>query len=401
MRQQNARRWILVLCAGLLTAPFVRAYGADGRLDGKVTDQKGAVVSGAKIVATDAVTGQTFTGTTDNQGRYTVNLAPGTYTVVVSAPGFSDSRHEGVKVADGAVAAFDVKLEVAQVEATVTVATVKGNTDPIYQELRKQGKSDNEFAGPFATVSKLVLKRVVAVFTLKSGDIYFAAPVANRVTAAVFVGDGELTLTPPTPIEKHSLAIFTNNEALSEPFSRLVIRFTDKTFDEIKASANAKMGTAGAQASRARDLYRDNQTLLRKELRDNRELRTLTDIYAPQRPGYFNAFIGGKRHEKLIFLLDPLGIPQVSPEEVALFSYGESDGGIWNAFHLADEYRKGTAASSEDHRLFDITHHEIDGVIKGTQITATDRVTLRPLVAGRVLNFELYRSLRISRVQDS
>src|SRR4030095_13536753 len=90
----------------------------------------------------------------------------------------------------------------------------------------------------------------------------------------------------------------------------------------------------------------------------------------------------------------------VSPEEVMLFSYGESDGGIWNAFHLADEYSKGTAASSEDHRLFDITHHEIDGVIKGTQITATDKVTLRPLVAGRVLTFELYRSLRISRVQD-
>lgn len=401
MKQQKSRLAIFALCVGLLTLSFIRAYTADGRLEGKVTDQKGAVVSNAKIVATDPVTGRTFTGTTDNQGRYTVNLPPGTYSIVVSAPGFSDSRREGVKVTDGGVGALDVKLDVAPVEAAVTVVTVKGNTDPIYQELRQLGKSETDFAGPFATVSNLVVKRDAAVFTLKSGEIYFASPVADRVTAAVFIGDGELTLTPPTPIEKHSLAIFTNNEALSEPFSRLVIRFTDKTLDEIKASANATMGTAGAQAAKARDLYRDNQVLLRKELRDNRELRTLTDIYAPQRPGYFNAFIAGKRHEKLIFLLDPLGIPQVSPEEVALFSYGESDGGIWNAFHLADEYSKGTAASSEDHRLFDITRHEIDGVIKGTQLTATDRVTLRPLVAGRVLNFELYRSLRISRVQDS
>lgn len=401
MKNLSLRLALVAICFSLLTLPFLTAYGADGRLEGKVTDPKGAAVVGAKIVATDPVTGQAFTATTDNQGHYTVNVPPGTYTVVVSATGFSESRREAVKIGDGAVATLDLKLEIASVEASVNVATVKGNTDPTYQQLRQLGKSDTDFNGSFATISNLVLQRDAAIFTLKSGELYFTAPVEDRITAAVFIGDGELSLTPPTPIEKHSLAIFTNTEVLSEPFSRLVIRFTDKTFEEIKASPNAKMGSGGPQAARARDLYRDNQVLLRKDLRDNRELRTLTDLYAPQRPGYFNAFIAGKKHEKLVFLLDPLGIPQVSPEEVALFSYGESDGGIWNAFHLADEYAKGTAASSEDHRLFDIIHHEIDGAIKGTQITATDRVTLRPLVPGRVLNFELYRSLRISRVQDS
>jgi hypothetical protein len=399
--KNKSRLALVAICFSLLALPLITAYSADGRLEGKVTDPKGAVVVGAKIAATDPATGQTFNGTTDNQGRYRVNVPPGTYTVVVSATGFSETRREGVKVGDGAVATVDVKLEVAPVEAAVTVATVKGNTDSTYQQLRQQGKSDTDFNGPFATVSNLVIKRDAAIFTLNSGEIYFLPPVNDHVTAAVFIGEGELVMTPPTSIEKHSLAIFTNSEALSEPFSRLVMRFTDKTFDEIKTSPNAKMGTGGPQAAKARGLYHDHQMLVRKELRDNRELRTLTDILAPQRPGFFNAFIAGKKHEKLVFLLDPLGIPQVSPEEVMLFSYGESDGGIWNAFHFADEYSKGTAASSEDHRLFDITHHEIDGVIKGTQITATDRVTLRPLVAGRVLNFELYRTLRISRVQDS
>src|SRR5437870_1140406 len=209
-----------------------------------------------------------------------------------------------------------------------------------------------------------------------------------------------MSLTPPTSIEKHSLSIFIKNESLSEEFDHLVIRFTDKTFDEILLSANAKMGNGGSQTAKARELYRDNQQLLRKDLHDNGELRALIDLYAPQRPGYFTAFISGKKHGKLVFLLDPLGLPPVSPEEVALFSYGESDGGIWTAFHLADEYKQGTAASSEDHRLFDITHHEIDGSIRGTNIAASDRVTFRPLVAGRVVPFNLYRSLRVSRVQD-
>src|SRR5262245_4086501 len=125
MKRQNFRLVAFAICVILLTLPFIPAFGSDGRLEGKVTDQKGAVVSGAKIVATDPVTGQSFTGTSDNQGHYKVNLPPGTYTVVVSAPGFSDSRRENVKVADGGTEALDVKLDVAPVEATVTVATVK------------------------------------------------------------------------------------------------------------------------------------------------------------------------------------------------------------------------------------------------------------------------------------
>ncbi len=180
-----------------------------------------------------------------------------------------------------------------------------------------------------------------------------------------------------------------------------MIRFTDKTFDEIKSSSSAKMGTGGPQAEKARDLYRTNQQLLRKELHDNAELRTLADLYAPQRPGFFDAFIGGGKHSKLLFLFDPLGIPQVSPEEVALASYGEGDGGIWTAFHMADEYAKGTASSSEDHRVIDITHHEIEGTIKGARMTASDVITFRSLAAGtRVIPLDLYRQLRVSRVSD-
>jgi len=203
-------------------------------------------------------------------------------------------------------------------------------------------------------VTNLVLTRDAAVFTLRSGEIYFGAPVDGRTTAAVFIGDGEMTLVPPTPIEKHSLAIFVDNEQLTEPFTHLVIRFTDKTFDEIKTSSSAKMGTGGPQAEKARDLYHTNQQLLRKELHDNGELRTLADLYEPQRPGFFDAFIGGGKHSKLIFQLDPLGIPQVSPEEVALASYGEGDGGVWTAFHFpgppALHRRPGDAGLSPEQR---------------------------------------------------
>lgn len=80
--------------------------------------------------------------------------------------------------------------------------------DSVYQQVRQIAKADSDFGGPFATVKNLTLKRDAGVFTLTSGEIYFAPPVEGRITGAVFIGEGELDLTPPTQIEKHTLSIF-------------------------------------------------------------------------------------------------------------------------------------------------------------------------------------------------
>ncbi len=394
----------LILAATVLSIPFLVAHAAGGRIEGKVTDPKGAAIPAASVTVTNQVTKQEFTAVTDGQGRYKIEGLPaGLYSVRVSVKGFNEGRREDVNVEDDATASIDVHLEIAPVEAQVKVATTsqKGNTDPVYLNLRQLGRVDQDFGGPYAVVNNLKLHRDAANFTLKSGELYFIAPVEDRVTAAVFIGDGEMSLTPPTEIEKNSIKIFTGEGAITEQFTHLVLRFTDKTFDEIKASPNATMKTGGPAAGEARSRYRDNQELLRKRLRDNRELRTLVDLYNPARLGYFSAFIDGKRFSKLVFLLEPLGVPGAFPEEVALLSYGETDGGLWAAFHREDEYKKGTASSAEDHRIIDITRHEIDAAIKGAHLAATDRITFRSLGSGtRVVPFDLYGSLRVTKVQD-
>src|SRR5713226_3368284 len=404
MKQRDFKIALLVLSLALLATPLVIVHGAGGRIEGRVTDPKGAVVVGATVTVTDPVTNQNFTAVTDQQGHYKVEGLPtGAYSLVVSAPGFSDARRDEVKVDDGAVATVDVKLEIAPIEAAVTVAApgVKPNSDSVYQQLRQQTKNARDFAGPFATLNNLVLKRDAATFTLHNGEIYFAPVVQDREVGAVFFGEGEMTLTPPTEVEKHSLKLFTDETTITESFDRLIRRFTDKTFDEIKKSGQAQTGTNGPQAERARDAYHENQSLLRKTLRRNVELRTLVDLYNPNRPGFFTVFISGKRYNKLVFQYDPLGIPAVSPEEVLLSSYGETDGGLWTAFHRIEEYAKGTASSDEDHRIYDITHHEIDAVIRGAKLTCTDTLTIRELDNGaRVLPFRLFSSLRVARVHD-
>ena len=397
------KRISLLLIVVLLSLPVFVTYAAGGRIEGKVTDPKGAAIPAATVTITNEATSQKFTAVTDAQGRYQIEgLAVGTYTISVSVKGFNDGRRDHVKVEDDKATAIDVRLEIAPLEAQVKVATQKGNTDPVYQSLRQLGRNDQDFAGDYAVVNNLQIQRDAARFTLKSGELYFIAPVENRVTAAVFVGDGELTLTPPIEVEKNSLKIFTGEGSITEPFTRLVLRFTDKTFEEVKKSPNATMKTGGPATSQVRGVYRDNQDLLRKRLRDNRELRTLLDLYNPGQEGYFSAFIDGKHFNKLVFVLEPLGVPRATPEEVALFSYGESDGGLWTAFHRQEEYKNGTASSSEDHRVIDITRHEIDGAIKGSHLAATDKITFKNLRAGtRVVPFELFGALRVTRVQDA
>jgi hypothetical protein len=386
-----------------LVCPF-QVAAAGGQIEGKVTDPKGAAVVGAAITVTDPVTNQTFTAVTNGQGNYKISgLAAGTYALTVSGSGFSESRRNEVKVEEGAVVTVDVKLEIAAVEAAVTVTAsgVKPNSDSVDQQLRQLGKTRQDFDGSYATVNNLFLQRDAVSFVLHSGEIYFAPEVEGRTTGAVFFGEGELTLTPPTDAEKHSLVLFTDQPTLKESFTRLVLRFTDKTFAEIKASPQGQMKMNGPQAARAHDAYHDNQYLLRKTLRRNMELRTLVDLYNTQRPGFFTAFIDGKRYNKLVFQYDQLGIPSVSPEEVLLSSYGDTDGGDWTAFHRAAEYAQGTASSDEDHRIYDITHHEIDAGIRGTGFTAFDTITFRVLDAGaRVLPFDLFHSLRVARVRD-
>jgi len=143
MKSGKLKTILIVLSFAIVALPFVVAHGAGGRIEGKVTDPKGAVVSDATVTVTDPVSNQTFSALTDDQGRYKIEgLKAGTYTVTISAKGFTNARREDVKVAEGAVATFDAALEIVSVETAVSVGTgSKANSDPSYQQLRQIGKN--------------------------------------------------------------------------------------------------------------------------------------------------------------------------------------------------------------------------------------------------------------------
>src|SRR5690349_21595941 len=146
----NYKRLTFVLLAVLISIPLFVAHSAGGRIEGKVTDPKGAAVSGATVKVTNQTTKQEFTAVTDAQGRYKVEGLPaGVYDVSVAAAGFKETRQADVMVDDDAVKQTDLRVEIALIEAQVKVSTAaqEGNVDLTYQTLRHLATADQDING--------------------------------------------------------------------------------------------------------------------------------------------------------------------------------------------------------------------------------------------------------------
>ena len=83
-------RKLLFLILLLTYLPWLRAQELAASLTGSFTDSSRATIEGTAIVVKEVGTnGASKTAQTDRSGSYTVtNLAPATYTVTVTAPGF-------------------------------------------------------------------------------------------------------------------------------------------------------------------------------------------------------------------------------------------------------------------------------------------------------------------------
>ena len=113
-----------VLVIAAVMAPSMMAQSlVSGDLTGTVTDPSGAVVSGATVTMKSDATGASRTATTGANGTYRFSLLqPGTYTVSVTAPGFSKSEATA-NVAIGQASIADVKMAVGTSATTVEVTS--------------------------------------------------------------------------------------------------------------------------------------------------------------------------------------------------------------------------------------------------------------------------------------
>ncbi len=110
------------LCLLAFSVP-VKAQLPVGSIDGISKDPSGRLVQGAHVVATDDLQGSVRESQTNADGSFTFsNLAPGSYTVVLSSTGFADVRYSHVQVEPGRATTLEPKFELAAQRSTMTVS---------------------------------------------------------------------------------------------------------------------------------------------------------------------------------------------------------------------------------------------------------------------------------------
>jgi hypothetical protein len=109
----------------LLISQAVFGQGAaTGDLRVTVKDPKGSVVANATVTVKNGAKGLERVGSGDGQGGYSVRqLAPGTYTVTVDAPGFTGVQATNVNITVGQLAELPVGLTVASGKEVVEVTS--------------------------------------------------------------------------------------------------------------------------------------------------------------------------------------------------------------------------------------------------------------------------------------
>ncbi|HEV8587803.1 MAG TPA: M1 family aminopeptidase [Pyrinomonadaceae bacterium] len=198
-----------------------------------------------------------------------------------------------------------------------------------------------------------------------NGTFYFAAPVNGRITGAVFIGDGRLSVEiPPSDFEKDNVKRLLGADIIESDFHTAVFRFTDDTFEQLgKPSAGG-----GGDNAQAQKLAKENDARILKQTGANLAARIVLSIVNHENPGFFFATFEGGKRGRFSLLLDhqsriPVGNFEINGGEKGLiFTYKSDyfDNEVWLAFYGQEDYQRGTVAYSDVNDLIDIDHYEMN-----------------------------------------
>ena len=117
------RKSLLLPLLFLALAAALYGQAATTSLVGSVTDTTGALIPNALVVLSNPSVGTTVSVHSNSQGQYEFqSLTPGTYTLTVSASGFSTYSQPNLQLLVNLPATDNVQLQVGQATETVTVS---------------------------------------------------------------------------------------------------------------------------------------------------------------------------------------------------------------------------------------------------------------------------------------
>lgn len=156
----------MVLVAFVASIQIISAQETRGTIRGLVSDPNGQAIPNASVTVIDPSRGGRKSLTTNGEGLYQATyLIPGTYQIVVEAPGFKKSIRDNVQLEIGGAVQADVKLEVGGAQETVTVTS---DVPPLNTET--------------ASLGQVIDGRRIEELPLVHGDPYTLMGLSSGVT---------------------------------------------------------------------------------------------------------------------------------------------------------------------------------------------------------------------------
>jgi len=253
-------------------------------------------------------------------------------------------------------------------------------------------------------------------FSFNDGTIAFTETVNGKVTGALFVGDGELLIVPPSQVERQTLQQFTGAAVLSEQFRIAYFRFSDASvIDRLRPAMRAEPGQEAA------DFIDQNNSTARSLAQPDalRSLIALTRDDTPANRGkrFLRARISGVNLGAFDVLFDSELSEQVSIGQVRY----TSDGTFydqWMSFPMRSVRKSAThrTHSTDENASFDSSGNaggdpgllddvqvrsvKVNVVVKPpSELAADAEIDLLVHTGGeRTVVFELSRYLKVSTI---
>jgi hypothetical protein len=191
-----------ILAIGLLVlilAPNVSAQQITGSIAGTVKDERGAVLPGASVKATNVNTSFTRVATTANDGAYRIEYLPvGAYNVEVDMPGFQKFVQQNLVLAVDQTQALNITLAVGASSETVTVTTAPALVDTASATLGRTVQPDEIIGLP------LVNRNAYAELSLTPGV------QSNSASGSTNAGNSNPNGTPNYQIGVPSTQVVVN-----------------------------------------------------------------------------------------------------------------------------------------------------------------------------------------------
>jgi hypothetical protein len=301
----------------VISLPFVLVLPAAAQstasIEGQVVDQQGAVIPGARIVASSSSIAVERVTTCDASGRYQLVALPvGEYTVVASAGGFKKQVIEQLRLEVGRKITQDLQLEVGDVSEQVLVSSAN---DPIERSTTAVGHViDRNMVRDLPLNGRYFLDLGLLV----PGSV---TPPQNAFSASPGRGVGALAINT-TGNREETVNYMINGITLNNlTFSSISFQPSINTIQEFKAdnsTFNAEFGGSSgavvniASRSGANQFHGELFEFFRNDALDARNFFELTSHHpAPFKRNQFGGNLGGPiSHDQLFFFVSYEGLRQ-------------------------------------------------------------------------------------------